>query len=232
MRIVDSIKQGQERLESLNTEFKHRVESRIKSWPEAWSKTVADLRNFSLPSVTQYFHFFHDTESASDVEEQLASPKLSIDFQGLYQRIQAQLDVENYVGEWFHLTQDHIQQFANVTGDQQWIHTDPERAESESPFKSTIAHGFLTLSLIPTLTDTVNPENNEYPEARLVVNCGMNKVVFPAPVKAGKQIRARSRVIAVQPIRRGIELVREVTIEIENSKRPACVAELVMRLYQ
>jgi acyl dehydratase len=228
MKIVESIKHGQEKLESLNTELKHRVESSIRSWPETWNRTVADLRNFSLPNVTQYFHFFHEPESPISAEQ---APHLTPEFEGLFARIESQLDIETFVGEWFELTQHHIQQFADVTGDQQWIHTDPERAATESPFKSTIAHGFLTLSLIPALTDTVNPENNEFPEARLVVNCGMNKVLFPAPVKAGKKIRARSKITAVQPIRKGLEMVREVTIEIENSKRPACVAQLVVRLY-
>jgi acyl dehydratase len=228
MKIVESIKHGQEKLESLNTELKHRVESSIRNWPETWNRTVADLRNFSLPNVSQYFHFFHEPETPVNAEQ---TPHLTSEFEGLYGRIESQLDIETFVGEWFELTQNHIQQFADVTGDQQWIHTDPERAAKESPFKSTIAHGFLTLSLIPALTDTVKPENNEFPEARLVVNCGMNKVLFPAPVKAGKKIRARSKITAVQPIRKGLEMVREVTIEIENSKRPACVAQLVVRLY-
>jgi acyl dehydratase len=227
MRLVDSLKQGQEKLESLNSEFKNRVGTTLKNWPETLNKKVSDIRNLSLP-WTQYFHFFHEPDDSQTVTEDRAP---SEKFIALRERLEAQLGEESYVGEWFELDQACIDQFANVTGDQQWIHTDPARAEKESPFKATIAHGFLTLSLIPMLTDTVNPENEAYPEARLVVNYGMNKVVFPAPVKAGKRIRARTRIIEISPMRRGLELVREVKIEVENSKRAACIAELVLRLY-
>jgi acyl dehydratase len=228
MRLVDSIKQGQEKLESLNTELKSRVENTFKNWPETLNKKVSDIRNMSLP-WTQYFHFFHEPDETQSVSDEKVT--LSDNFIALRQRLEAQLGEESYIGEWFELDQDCINQFAEVTGDHQWIHTDPERAAEESPFKATIAHGFLTLSLIPMLTDTVNPAKNDYPEARLVVNYGMNKVVFPAPVKAGKRIRARTRIIEITTLRRGLELVREVNIEIENSKRAACVAELVLRLY-
>lgn len=230
MRLVESFKQGQEKLESINSEIKSRVETTLKSWPETINKKVSDIRNFSLP-WTQYFHFFHDSEepAISDTE---TAPKLSDKFTDLHRRIESNLGVENYIGEWFMVDQPCIDQFAQATGDHQWIHTDPQKAKNESPFKSTIAHGFLTLSLIPKLTDTVNPEKNDYPEARMLVNYGMNKVVFPSPVRAGKRIRARTRIIAVTPLRRGLELVREVTIEVENSKRPACIAEMLLRLYE
>jgi acyl dehydratase len=227
MRLVESIKHGQEKLESFNTEIKARVENTLKHWPETLNKKVSDIRNMSLP-WTQYFHFFHEPDDTQTVTEEKA---LSEAFIALRERLREQLGEESYVGEWFTVDQDCIDQFAHVTGDHQWIHTDPERAVKESPFKATIAHGFLTLSLIPMLTDTVNPEKNDYPEARLVVNYGMNKVVFPAPVKAGKRIRARTRIIKIQTLRRGLELVREVKIEVENSKRAACIAELVVRLY-
>ncbi|MEC9313460.1 MAG: MaoC family dehydratase [Pseudomonadota bacterium] len=227
MRLVESLKQGQEKLESLNSELKSRVESTLKNWPETLNKKVSDIRNMSLP-WTQYFHFFHEPDETLTIPEDKA---LSEKFVALRQRLEAELGEESYVGEWFQLDQRCIDQFADVTGDHQWIHTDPERAAQESPFKTTIAHGFLTLSLIPMLTDTVNPEKNDYPEARLVVNYGMNKVVFPAPVRAGKRIRARTRIIEIRELRRGLELVREVKIEVENSKRAACIAELVLRLY-
>ena len=229
MRLVESFKQGQEKLESINSEIKSRVETTLRSWPETINKKVSDIRNFSLP-WTQYFHFFHDSEETIAHESEPVI-KLSDKFAALHQRIAADLGVENFVGEWFLVDQACIDQFAQATGDHQWIHTDPVKAENESPFKTTIAHGFLTLSLIPKLTDTVNPEKNDYPEARMLVNYGMNKVVFPAPVRVGKRIRARTRIIAVTPLRKGLELVREVTIEVENSKRPACVAEMLLRLY-
>lgn len=226
MRLVDSLKQGQEKLESINSEIKNRVGSTLKHWPETLNKKVSDMRNRSLP-WTQYFHFFHEAELPAVVDD----PTLSDTFVDLHERLLVQLGEESFVGQWYLMEQACIDQFAAVTGDHQWIHTDPEKAIKESPFRSTIAHGFLTLSLIPYLTDTVTPEKNDYPEARLVVNCGMNKVMFPAPIKVGKRIRARSRITDIKPIRRGLELVKEVTIEIENTKRPACVAEMVLRLY-
>ncbi|WP_273150630.1 MaoC family dehydratase [Methylophaga thiooxydans] len=227
MRLVESLKHGQEKLESINTELKHRVESTLKTWPETINKKVTDIRNMSLP-WTQYFHFFDEVEAQQPITEHKA---LSDKFIDLHQRLLASLGEESFVGEWVEVDQNKIDQFAEVTGDHQWIHTNPEKAALESPFKQTIAHGFLTLSLIPQLTDTVNPEKNDYPEARLVVNYGMNKVIFPAPVKAGRRIRARTRIIDIKSLRRGLELVREVTIEIENSKRPACIAEMILRLY-
>lgn len=227
MRLVESLKHGQEKLELLNSELKNRVENTLRNWPETLNKKVSDIRNLSLP-WTQYFHFFHEPDEVLPLQEERA---LSQKFVALRQRLEASLGEESYVGEWFLLDQHCIDQFAEVTGDHQWIHTDPLRAAQESPFKTTIAHGFLTLSLIPMLTDTVNPEKNDYPEARMVVNYGMNKVVFPAPVRAGKRIRARTRIIEIRTLRRGLELVREVTIEVENSKRPACIAEMLLRLY-
>ena len=118
-----------------------------------------------------------------------------------------------------------------MTGDDQWIHTDPERAARESPFKSTIAHGFLTLSLLPRLTEAVDNTNNPYPDAKMVVNYGLNQVRFPYPVKAGTRVRARRKLINVTAMKKSIELVHETSIELENSKRFACVAETVLRLY-
>jgi acyl dehydratase len=95
-----------------------------------------------------------------------------------------------FVGEWHSVEQECIDQFAEVTGDKQWIHTDPIRAAKELPFKATIAHGFLTLSLIPKLTNSVDLDSNPYPEPKMVINFGLNQVRFPYPVKAGTRVRA------------------------------------------
>ncbi len=148
-----------------------------------------------------------------------------------YRELKNKLGQEIFQGEWLTVDQECINKFADITGDNQWIHTDPERAETESPFKSTIAHGFLTLALIPSLTETVDPENNPYPEAKMVVNYGLNRVRFPFPVKAGSRVRARKKLVSVTPMKRSIEVVNEVSIEVENRVRPACVAETVLRLY-
>jgi len=146
-------------------------------------------------------------------------------------RIEKTLEEESYLGKWYTVDQDCINQFANATGDEQWIHVNLERAKKESLFKTTIAHGFLTLALIPILTESTDPNKNAYPEAKMVINYGLNQVRFPFPIKVGKRIRARTRIIEITPIKRGLEIVREVKIEIEGSTRIACKADVVLRLY-
>jgi acyl dehydratase len=129
--------------------------------------------------------------------------------------------------EWLTITQERINQFAEATGDHQWIHVDTERAARESPFKTTIAHGFLTLSLIPLFKD----ECIEYSDVKMGVNYGTNRVRFMAPVKVNSKLRARFKLLEVEPITGGVQTVFEVTIDIEGHAKPACVAELVTRAY-
>lgn len=138
---------------------------------------------------------------------------------------------EIHVGPWLEVTQDRIRQFAEATLDEQWIHVDPERAARESPFRATIAHGFLTLSLTTYLTGTLDPATNPFPEAKVVINYGLNKVRFPHPVKAGSRIRARTTLLSVAEVQGGVEVVRKVTVEIDGAEKPGCVAETVTRYY-
>lgn len=137
------------------------------------------------------------------------------------------------VGDWLLIEQARIDAFAQATGDLQWIHTDPLRAATESPYGSTIAHGFLTLSLLPLLTQANAPGQFEknYPGMRLRVNYGLNKVRFPAPVKPGDRLRARTSVQAAAMAGSGVEIVYLLTIEIDGNDKPACVAEQVIRVY-
>ncbi|MBI3994000.1 MAG: MaoC family dehydratase [Candidatus Lambdaproteobacteria bacterium] len=132
---------------------------------------------------------------------------------------------------WMTVDQKRINQFADATGDHQWIHVDVERAKKESPYKSPIAHGFLTLSLLPVLNNEVSGASSSYPGVKLGVNYGLNKVRFPAPVPAGSRVRASSKLIDVSEIPGGVQLIREVTIETEGQKKPCCVAESISRLY-
>tara|TARA_B100001250_G_scaffold335052_1_gene301164 strand:- start:12 stop:557 length:546 start_codon:yes stop_codon:yes gene_type:complete len=148
-----------------------------------------------------------------------------------YEKLNKKIGKIIYIGQWECIDQDRISRFAEITGDNQWIHTEPERAKSESPFKSTIAHGFLTLSLIPKLTDSINRSTKLYPNSRLVVNYGLNQVRFPFPVKSGSRVRARLKLKNVTPMKKSIEIINEVSIEVENRKRYACVAETVLRVY-
>ncbi|TAG45344.1 MAG: MaoC family dehydratase [Betaproteobacteria bacterium] len=131
------------------------------------------------------------------------------------------------VSDWLTITQDRINQFADATGDHQWIHLDAERAARESPFKNTIAHGFLTLSLIPYFKNL----SVSYSGVKMGVNYGTNRVRFMAPVAVNSRLRARFKLLSVEPIAGGAQTVFEVTIEIEGHSKPACVAELVTRAY-
>ena len=148
-----------------------------------------------------------------------------------YHNLRKEMGKETFVGNWQTIDQECINQFADITGDQQWIHTDLDRARKDSPFKTTIAHGFLTLALLPKLTDTVNVKKNFYPQSRLVVNYGLNQVRFPFPVKSGSRVRARIRLVNITPLKKSIEIINEVSVEVENRKRYACVAETVLRVY-
>jgi acyl dehydratase len=129
-------------------------------------------------------------------------------------------------GEWLEITQERINAFADATDDHQWIHVDVERAKN-GPFGTTIAHGFLTLSLIPGLSrDTTRVEG-----IRMAINYGLNRVRFPAPVRAGSRVRAKMKNVAVTDVEGGVQVVNEVTVEIEGEAKPACVAEMVARYY-
>ena len=150
--------------------------------------------------------------------------------EGTYSTLKNKLGKETFLGEWYLIDQNCINQFAKATGDNQWIHTDTERAKVCSPFKSTIAHGFLTLALIPELTETMDPEKTPYPEAKMVMMYGLNKVRYLYPIKSGSRVRARVHLLGLTPIKHSIEVVNKVSIEVENRSRPACIAETVLRL--
>ena len=151
------------------------------------------------------------------------------------EKVLAQLQVavggEETVGDWLLVDQARINMFADATGDHQWIHVDPERAKKESPYQAAIAHGHLTLSLLPTLTQSVQGSGSQYEGVKLGVNYGLNRVRFPAPVKADSRVRARSKLKEVTEVQGGLQLIREVTVEVEGQEKPACVAESISRLY-
>ena len=149
----------------------------------------------------------------------------------IVEELQPKIGSEIHVGAWLAMTQERINEFAKATGDSQWIHVEPKKAEAESPFGGTIAHGFLTLALIPFLAEMVDPDKPMIPGAQRLINYGLNKVRFPAPVSPGKKIRTRSELVNVQEVKGALEIVRKVTIEIENEEKPACVAEMVTRAF-
>jgi len=132
------------------------------------------------------------------------------------------------VTEWFRLTQERIALFAEATEDRQWIHLDQKRASEESPYGATIAHGFLTLSLLSHFLRTAIQIQNG---VRLAVNYGLNRVRFPAAVRADSRIRARVALLALKELSDSLEAAYSVTIESEQSEKPACVAEWIVRYY-
>jgi acyl dehydratase len=140
--------------------------------------------------------------------------------------VKAAVGQHNGYSDWHVVTQEQINAFADATGDHQWIHIDPVRA-AEGPLGTTIAHGFLTLSLIPMLGSQITKVNG----IKMGVNYGLNKVRFPAPVPVGSRIRAGAMIKEVEDIAGGLQLVNEITIEREGGSKPCCVAETVVRYY-
>ena len=131
------------------------------------------------------------------------------------------------VTDWLEITQERINQFADATGDHQWIHVDQERAERESPYGSTIAHGFLTLSVLPKfLSDVVHLD-----DVRMTINYGLNRVRFPLAVRAGARIRARIVLQSTRDVADAIEAAYLITVECQGAERPCCVAEMLARYY-
>jgi acyl dehydratase len=131
------------------------------------------------------------------------------------------------VSDWVEITQERVDQFAHATGDLQWIHIDVERSRKESPYGGTIAHGFLTLSLLPMLMASAI----SMPDVKMGVNYGLNKVRFPAPVPVGSRVRARMALMTVEDITGGAQVTWLVTIEREGGDKPVCVAESVSRRF-
>ncbi|HJX42438.1 MAG TPA: MaoC family dehydratase [Geodermatophilus sp.] len=129
--------------------------------------------------------------------------------------------------DWVEITQEQVQKFADATGDHQWIHVDVERAKRESPFGGPVAHGYLTLSLIPSLL----PEIVDITGFRMGVNYGTEKVRFPSPVPVGSRVRAGATLASATPFDGGIAMNMDVTVEVEGAPKPAMVATVVYRRY-
>lgn len=228
MKVADLFKHRGETITKQHSEFMQWMTPTVKEyWGEIVNKAhnrhlFTRLRDFQAPAVND------------EVQPLVQQPKpieLKPEAQKLYLELQAKLGEVIHTGEWLDVSQERINQFGQVTEDMQWIHTDPERAEAESPFKTTIAHGFLTLALLPKLTDSVDPDNNLFPTAKMVVNIGLNQVRFPYPVKANNKVRAVSTLSKVTPIRKGLEIEREIKVEIEGVRRPGAVVTSVIQLH-
>ena len=143
-------------------------------------------------------------------------------------RLRDHVGQEVAVSDWLEVSQERINQFAEGTDDRQWIHTDPERAARESPFKGTIAHGFLTLSLLSALGQRAMSVDG----VRMGLNYGLDRVRFVSPVPAGSRIRGRFTLSAIADISGGVQATWNVTVEREGGDKPSCIAEWLVRYYE
>ena len=220
--VFEFIKEKRADLKDNTKRYRIMLEPKFKSLSKKLNSSISNTLNnpwmFDLPTIYRSNIFKRKTPISNE------------NIKNAYNEISVSIGKELLVGNWEKIDQDKINSFAEVTGDKQWIHTDMEKAKKKSPFKTTIAHGFLTLSLIPKLTEAFD-FNSIHPGLKMVVNCGLNQVRFPFPVKSGSKIRGRVKIISVVPKKNNIELVNEVSIEVEGRKRFGCVAETVLRLY-
>ena len=142
-------------------------------------------------------------------------------------------DIGQFVGQeigvtdWVTIDQDRVNKFADATGDHQWIHIDVERAKKELPTKGTIAHGYLTLSLIPWLGSKIMRMEG----VSMGINYGSNKIRFLNMVPVGAKVRGRQKLLSAEPKSGGMQLINEFTIEIEGQSKPACIAETISLVY-
>jgi acyl dehydratase len=148
----------------------------------------------------------------------------------LLAQLQERVGQEVHLSDWFTITQQRIDAFADATSDHQWIHVDPVRAAAESPWGTTIAHGYLTLSLYPMMRGLVATQPI-YPGVRQVINYGLEKLRFPNAVKVDSRIRVRCVLDRVEEVAGGVQTTEQATFEIDGETKPACIAQAVMRLY-
>ncbi len=220
--VFEFIKEKRADLKDNTKRYRIMLEPKFKSLSKKLNSSISNTLNnpwmFNLPTIYRSNIFKRKTPISNE------------NIKNAYNEISVSIGKELLVGDWEIIDQDKINSFAEVTGDKQWIHTDMEKAKKQSPFKTTIAHGFLTLSLIPKLTEAFD-FNSIHPGLKMVVNCGLNQVRFPFPVKSGSKIRGRLKIISAVPKKNNIELVNEVSIEVEGRMRFGCVAETVLKLY-
>ena len=187
MNVLEFIREKSEDIQENTAHFRAMIEPKFRSISTRINYHISNTMN--NPWVSNLNPF--------DSLNLLSNEKIA----NSYEKLKKTIGETIYIGQWESIDQDCITRFAEITGDNQWIHTDPSRAESESPFKSTIAHGFLTLSLIPKLTGSISRSTKLYPNSRLVVNYGLNQVRFPFPVKSGSRVRARLKIKNVTPMK-------------------------------
>ena len=222
MNVFEFIKEKRSDLRENTEQYRAILEPKFRSWSDRLNDKITNTLN--NPWITDFIDL--DNSILFNQKQKIENENIKKPYDAIYEK----LGEEIFVGDWESIDQQRINNFAEITGDKQWIHINPEKAKSDSPFKSTIAHGFLTLAMIPRLTDGLQ-KKKLYSGARMVVNYGLNQVRFPYPVKSGARIRGRVKLLSAIPMSKSIEVVNEISIEVEGKKRFGCVAETVLRLY-
>lgn len=233
MKIVDLIREKTQKIssESFSAEA---VELQVRELRTSFSARLALVRTSDIwgrlvSTPLEPYRLAQTNALLASANSEVT--KLSPEVHAYHENLMSQLGAEVYRGEWFEITQEAIETFAGVTQDNQWIHVDKERARRESPFRSTVAQGFFIVAMIPALRAYESLVATANFPVRMVVNCGVDRVRFLAPVKPGSRIRARTTLKKVELSRRYIEVTEEVTIEIQAGAKCACLADIVYRVY-
>ena len=179
-------------------------------------------QNSAFTTTCEWLNIFRTVET---FEKCKATPLVAT----LFEKLRCNIGEQIHCGAWHEITQEQINLFAHTTGDTQWIHLDQSRARKESPFRSTVAHGYLLLGLIPMLRGFEDAEL--FKNIRFAINCGLDNLRFESPVKPGQNIRATSILKDIQMQKRSIDATEEITVEIENKSQIAFKADVVLRLY-
>ena len=222
MDVFEFIKEKRTEVKENTEQYRAILEPKLRLLSKQINSKI--INNLNNPWISNLIPF--DSSSLFSKKYKIDNEKIK----NAYHKINERIGEEIFIGDWQLIDQNRINTFAEVTGDKQWIHINPEKAKKESPFKSTIAHGFLTLSMIPRLTESLQ-QKKLYSNSKLIVNYGLNQVRFPYPVRSNSKIRGRVKLISAIPLKKSIEVVNEISIEMEGKKRIGCVAETVLRLY-
>jgi acyl dehydratase len=217
-------------IKSTEEKLRTKVVSIASDWHLEYQKlNIADLITEKINDFrfTTKLPIRQPTRQTKPKQASITCPKLL----EAYNQWFARVGKEVYVGSWHTITQGAIDSFAAVTEDEQWIHTDPVKAQDESPYGTTIAHGMLVLSLIPKLTGIFSKENLLFSNTSMIINYGLNKVRFHQAVPVNSELRARITPVDVSVVKKSIKLVNKITVDINGENRPACVIESVLILH-
>lgn len=216
MRIAELIKEKREQLPAASNDFRKWI--KFEEFKKSFSTSISN--SFAGPLIEKLV--YHSPFQDPIIEKGVAAT---------FANLKSRVGQEVHLSEWCKVTQDRINRFAEVTGDLQWIHVDEVRAKRESPYRSTVAHGFLILSMVPKLRELDEYAKQNYPGSRMLINCGFSGVSFSYPVKPGQSIRSRTWLRSVTANKRSIDLVEEIAIEIGKSNKTACTMHILLKLY-